>query len=405
MATTGNVSSAPQIDDTMIDVDTTSTNNDGLNGSLVYPQDAMAFPFMQIILKNLQPAKLEGSTTVVSSASSNLVKELPSGIRNAASAGLAKVESAIPVLGGLIGINLGGIGDLIRDWGASDFLKFIGLTDSWVDAGKVFPDFGQDTDTKSVNLLTRFANGTPAKIRNILSKPTGSIVLPMPTSFSDGASGGWSTHNMSLGATAADKVYETFNKSSGDLSSTIKTLTDDTSQFMSSVTKEQAMTAGALMISKGIGMGDDFSVITKSLINPRMTMKFGGRDIRTFSFEYVLAPRNEKEVKAVMAILLQLKLASYPSLSDSAGLTLKYPTELEIHFFDSNGNPYQGLNRALPKILPCVITDLGIQYSSNQNRWAVLGGSEIKFPTHTKLTFTVSETEVLHTGQIQMEGY
>ena len=405
MATTGNVSSAPQLDDTMIDVDTTSTNNDGLSGSLVYPQDAMSFPFMQIVLTDLQPAKIESSSTIVSSAASNALSELPTGIRNTATAGLARIDTSISTVGGLLGIDLGGIGDWLKGE-IGDLIGIIGEFSTWVDAGKVFPDFGQDTDTKSVNLLTRFANGAPAKIKNVLSKPRGSIVLPMPTSFSDGASGGWGSHSMSLGGDAVTRAVEIYNQSNQDMAATAKTIVvDEPGKFLSSLTKEQMITGGALLVGKGIGMGDDFSVITKSLINPRMTMKFDGRDIRTFSFEYVLAPRNEKEVKAVMAILLQLKLASYPSLGDSGGFTLKYNTELEIHFFDSNGNPYQGLNRALPKILPCVITDLVIQYSSNQTRWSALGGSEIKFPTHTKLAFTVSETKVLHTGQIQMEGY
>jgi hypothetical protein len=109
-------------------------------------------------------------------------------------------------------------------------------------------------------------------------------------------------------------------------------------------------TAKAL-IFKGLG----------GIVNPMLEMLYSSPDFRTFQFEFLFYPRDEREALEVQNIMERLRFHQAPEIDDSsAGVLLIPPSEFELQFYYA-GKP----NPNLPPIARCVLTNISIDYAPN----------------------------------------
>ena len=73
--------------------------------------------------------------------------------------------------------------------------------------------------------------------------------------------------------------------------------------------------------------------------NPYMEMMFTGVGFRAFQFEFIMRPRNEKEVTEVSDILKMFRTFTKPTFTEGAlGKSfMDYPMEFQIEFLTSGG--------------------------------------------------------------------
>lgn len=177
-----------------------------------------------------------------------------------------------------------------------------------------------------------------------------SITLNVPNSLTTRYSVNYSEEDMAMQAalanTAADVGRALNVKQGGNLQNAGNAATG----------AGNAIAAAALRVPGG----DFLSAATGLAPNPKKEQVFKGVDFRTFNFEYMFAPRNEKEEVTVREIIKQFKLHMHPEYKDANGYLFMYPSEFDIYY-------YQGMeeNMNLPRHTSCVLVDMSVNYTPN----------------------------------------
>ena len=70
----------------------------------------------------------------------------------------------------------------------------------------------------------------------------------------------------------------------------------------------------------------------RKAVNPRKESLFNEPDMRTFSFEFDFAPRNQKETDTAQQIIQLFKYHASPELYDGDNALYNYPSEFQIYF-------------------------------------------------------------------------
>lgn len=102
------------------------------------------------------------------------------------------------------------------------------------------------------------------------------------------------------------------------------------------------------------------SAATGLTANPKKEQVFKGVDFRTFSFEYVFAPRNAAESIAVDNIIKAFKFHMHPEYKDANAYLFLYPSEFDIYYYQGEGE-----NMNLHRHTSCVLTEMSVNYTPN----------------------------------------
>ena len=95
--------------------------------------------------------------------------------------------------------------------------------------------------------------------------------------------------------------------------------------------------------------------------NPMLEMLYSSPDFRSFTFEFMFYPRDEREALEVQNILERLRFHQAPELkTDSGNVLLIPPSEFELQFYYA-GKP----NPNIPPIARCVLTNISMDYAPN----------------------------------------
>lgn len=123
---------------------------------------------------------------------------------------------------------------------------------------------------------------------------------------------------------------------------------------------------------------------TGMIFNPHQTAVFTGVNIRSIQYDWVLAPKKEKESKAVEQIVQTLRNAMLPKRSTN-NLFLNFPDEIEYKILGPT-NDY-----SMPTV-PCVITNISLNRTgAGQPSFFAKTGA----PTVYRLTIGLMEIRAL----------
>jgi hypothetical protein len=148
-------------------------------------------------------------------------------------------------------------------------------------------------------------------------------------------------------------------------------------------------------------LGDDFQKVglfatTGRTVNPQLELMYTSPNLRTFTFDFRLIPRNAVESNLIKIIIDKLKYYSAPRIpNNTSGRYFIPPAQFEIEFYNSpnNSNPF------LFKTKKCALKSISVDYSPNGFATFANGA-----PVETRLQLQFQETTILDRNAIA-EGY
>lgn len=175
---------------------------------------------------------------------------------------------------------------------------------------------------------------------------------------------------------------------------------------MGMATQTAALIGGAFGGERGAGLGGVVSSAGETLgqisglagypINPRVEVIFSTTDLRSFTFEFLLAPRNEKESENMKSIIRTLRYHSVPEIDPTtAGFTFIPPAEFDFTFFNKGVE-----NTNIPRINTCVMDRIEVDYAPTGTYSTFSNGH----PVMARLSMGVREVEILHKRRV-LQGF
>ena len=220
-----------------------------------------------------------------------------------------------------------------------DFLKF--------DMLKYEP---RDFDDKSFSFKKR---SDPNK------RTIGTVILPIPGGIQDGQTVGYGDSRMTPLDMA--KANIALSAVSDGLGAGVDAAGDAASNLANAIGPNKKALA-AVIAGMAAGAGDMLTRTTGAITNPNMELLFNGPSLRTFSFQFLLAPRSQDEAKTIIQILRFFKQGMSPIRTKSR-LFLKSPHTFQLSYRNSKGDDHKYLN----KFKECALGSFGVNYAPNGN--------------------------------------
>jgi len=228
--------------------------------------------------------------------------------------------------------------------------------------GKVFREELSQTTKDVFNTLL---SSTPGPDQNLLAKGNffrtitktkDTIALYMPDTLAFDYQQSYSNLSVTqdlgklgLAAQAGASTYDAYRKT-GSISSAAK----NAAPFAAELAREAGLPGSKVLFSA-------LSAVTGGAlaINPQLELIYEGTDFRSFRFSFMFYPRSKKEAIEILDIIDSFTFHQAPEiLSSSFGRYLVPPSEFEIEF-RYNG----GINPNIPKVAPCVLTSISVDYA------------------------------------------
>ena len=197
-------------------------------------------------------------------------------------------------------------------------------------------------------------------------KSIGSVILPIPGGIQDGQSCQWGGSTMTpLDMAKADIALAGVTKGIGDAVGTA----GDAAEKLAAGFGGNKKGIAAVIAGMAAGAGNLLTRTTGAITNPNMELLFGGPDLRTFSFQFTLAPRSKPEAMEVIKIIRFFKQGMAPIRTKSM-LFLKSPHTFKLSYKGSDGKDHKYLN----KFKECALGSFGVNYTPNGNYSTYEGG-------------------------------
>ena len=150
------------------------------------------------------------------------------------------------------------------------------------------------------------------------------------------------------------------------------------------------------------GVGDIRGAIDKSMgraLNPFNEQVFRSVPFREFTFPFVFAPKNRKEMETVQKILKPFRFHMLPEFSNKTKGAFLSPSEFQITYMYRNKE-----NRYIPHISRCVLKNLEVDYATEGQFHTFREDDTGAAPITTTMTATFAETEIMTKEMIGL-GY
>ena len=236
-------------------------------------------------------------------------------------------------------------------------------------------------------------------VRKTTTRISDSIALYLPANVSDSTQAKYddSATGM-LGVTLTDAIrgYKSFTEK--DFEATGKIAGKALSEF----SQEALKRLGGAMVDALAGTESAIPLANKVFgraDNPFVEVFFNSMEIRTFTYNFIFAPRNEAETAEIQQIIQLFRFHMAPELQGTNSRYLTLPSEFDIHYMykAQDGQAYE--NDYYNRIGTCVLENVVTNYTPNGVKSFADGA-----PTQIKMDLTFRETEVLTKEKINA-GY
>ena len=190
-------------------------------------------------------------------------------------------------------------------------------------------------------------------------KSIGTVILPIPGGIQDGQTVQWGGQTMTpldmakanIALTAVGEGLSEAVSETGNMAKNLAKSMGDNSDALAAVIAGMAA-GGQQLLTRTTG----------AIANPNMELLFGGPQLRTFSFQFLLAPRDKKEAMDVIKIIRFFKQGMAPIRTKSR-LFMKSPHTFRLSYRNSGGDHHKYLN----KFKECALGSFGVNYAPNGN--------------------------------------
>ena len=165
---------------------------------------------------------------------------------------------------------------------------------------------------------------------------------------------------------------------------------------LTSIQKAIDVAAGALKVTDALGrVASTTSKLLQSPINPAVEILFANTLVRQFTFEVLMAPRNEKESINMHTIIKTLRFHGAPEISDVSSLFWIPPAEFDITFF------HRGVeNMNILRINTCLLERIEVDYAPT----GVYSTFRNGHPVAARLSMGFRELEPIHKKRV-LQGF
>ena len=134
--------------------------------------------------------------------------------------------------------------------------------------------------------------------------------------------------------------------------------------------------------------------------NPYMEVLFGGPELRTFTYNFTFAPRNEQEQLEVKKIIELFRFHQAPELRNEHSMFMGLPSEFDIHYmYQPPGGGIARENSFYNKIATCVLQSVNVDYTPGSVTSHADGS-----PVQIKMALNFLETEMITKDHVKA-GY
>ena len=236
-------------------------------------------------------------------------------------------------------------------------------------------------------------------VRKTTKRITDSIALYLPANVQDNTSARYEdTPTGILGVAATDIIrgYKSFKEEDFEVTGKIagKALTEIGQEILKNLggafIEGLTNTEGAVPLANRIfGRAE----------NPFVEVFFNSMNVRTFTYNFNFAPRNEEETMEIQQIIQLFRFHMAPELQETNSRYLTLPSEFDIHYMykAQNGNGYE--NDFYGRVGTCVLENVSTNYTPNGVKSFANGA-----PTQITMSLSFKEIETLTKEKIN-QGY
>ena len=216
----------------------------------------------------------------------------------------------------------------------------------------------------------------------------GSVTLPIQSGISDSNLVKWGPNELdAIRATAAASSLNVANSKSAEevigklgsiLTDAQKTLFNESGPFKQAILSTLA--------GEAVGVQGLLSRTTGTVLNPNLELLFQGPQLRPFTFQFRLSPRDATEASSVKKIIRFFKQAMSVKTTTSNAF-LKTPHVFDIVYQTNGGNMHRSLNR----IKTCALLGCDVDYTPDGTYSTF--NDESKTMTSYNLTLRFNELE------------
>ena len=262
------------------------------------------------------------------------------------------------------------------------------------------PGFKTSGTGQSLRLQT-----SSESLQKNIENPLGTIFLPIPESILDSNGVTWGEDSLNgLAATgvgiAGDlmksngmkKLQEAGNSGVEGLKDLIKD--DMTAAAINSTFASMAVNA----LGGNTSAGGILARQTGSVLNPNMELLFGGVQLRSFSFDFDLVPRDEQESNVIKKIIRTFKKSMNAKSSSgdtgSSGLFIKSPDVFKLTYKTGRRN-----HEFLHKFKPMALLNMGVNYTG-AGTYATYDNTA---PVHMKINLSFQELNPIYSEDYETQ--
>ena len=248
--------------------------------------------------------------------------------------------------------------------------------------------------TGNTNSVKRDKKLGVSSLFNNTRRISDSVSMYLPASVESSTS---ASYTDSATGIAGFLVASGFNAKGGDASAITKSLVASLEGVGKDMTFKAIGAVGELFGAEGAD-----KLAKKSFgeaDNPYMEVLFDAMQLRTFTYNFKFAPRNQQEAYEVQKIIQLFRFHMAPELRPGVNRYLGLPSQFDIHYMFLSRDGQASENNYYNRIATCVLTDCKINYTPEGVKSFEDGG-----PTQTTMTLTFKEIELLTKDKIA-EGF
>ena len=264
--------------------------------------------------------------------------------------------------------------------------------------GDILPEYVTGAVSKTIDNFgsTDLAKGISDAFAGEFSKTTKrknrAIVLPVPTNLQSDYGINWESGDLGIAAGLFDSASKTQSQE----------MMAESGKIVSQIMARAGVRLGAAAINNPLlkraaggdilNGGNIVDKMTRTAVNPRKEQLFKNVSFRKFNFSWNLVPKDASEAKVIKDIIYEFKLHMHPELT-TGGFFYVYPSEFDLKFYFKGAE-----NTWLNKISTCVLTDMKVNYTPNNDFVTYNDG----VTDSVKLDLSFTELELLTKERVEI---
>ena len=224
---------------------------------------------------------------------------------------------------------------------------------------------------------------------------TDSVAMYLPSDIKETTAAAYTDAALGiLGFAAAQGI----NLAGKDAEGIARSLVASTGQILDKAAKK-AVSELAEVVTGAEGTEQLINKAQGQADNPYMEVLFDAMQLRTFTYNFTMAPRNEEEAIEIQKIIQLFRFHMAPELRGNQSRFLGLPSQFDIHYMYLSKEGIASENNYYNRVATCVLQNCEVNYTPTGVKSFEDGG-----PTQTTMSLTFKETELLTKDRIA-EGF